>query len=1240
MKKYKLIARRIYRVLIYSLAVVAIIAAVGISLLRILLSTVDAYHDDIEDLTSAYLDYRVEISDIDARIVGFTPSLIFEKVRLLDTTGSKVVIDFNSVRIGISPLQSWRSGQLIPAEVIIDGVELLVVRNEDNTIHIQDVDVSRFTKSDTITPGVELDENDLTKLFFSRTNLVLSNSRIIWKDLQRNTEARRFENVTLRMQNDGDHHKFHGSMMLPEHFGKRMDIAMNVIGNIRLPTTWKGRLYLNAGGLNLDKISEQWRAKDFRFNQGSIDLEVWSEIDNGRLKNLSGNVALYELIMEAPYFTEQYALEYMGGLFNIQFTGDDWELTVDQFKVINDAHVWPTTKFSVSHVTQNINDPALLSLTAEYFRLEDVSALLANTKFLPVEVYKKLIKTNPSGDITQLSLSTVLDDTASRIYNFQAHFKNLVLNAHGKQPGIAGLNGNVWANETHGRLEINSKYTSVNIPAIFRTPISLVHLDSILYWQKQSDTWDVWSNEIQANSPAINTVSKLLIEIPIKGSPYIDFQSRFSDGDASQVSDYIPVAIMQKDLIDWIDNSIKGGHVIEGGGIFRGRFADFPFIQQAGAFVVDFTAKDAEVNYMHGWPKISQAEFAGHFDSYGVQVALSKAKVFSSNINKSKIAINEFLNPMLTIEGSAYGDLNDVVRFLVESPISPESREFVEDSTISGTAKTNIYVQIPLSKEMKNVSSAGYQGKLNVHSGRIKLVEDRVDLRDITGGIDFSDEGEFDKNISATLFKEPVDIKLFSHKRGSKFVRTLVAHMPVKATNLYSMAGLKKNNRIKGKSEWQAVFSTSHENNGEVIPARLKLSSNLEGTEINMLPPLIKAKEQSEKIDLTFLFKNKSTEVNLDFSDRIASAFTFRENKLLSRFGIHFGKGSTQLPEKNEMSFSGSLKAFNLTEWLALIDEFTPQKTPGTFRNTPVIFNMQNLALKKLSPEEKKGKGITPKDIPYIKGTIKNLEYDGMQIGQLDTELIPGNRRVRIRKLDITSTDYQAKISGEWKQKLLGDNTNVIIGLKSSNTAKMLKTLGYAAVMKGGELAMQGNLSWKDKPQNVSLENIGGKLRLNIKKGALLNVDAGAGRLLGLFSLNELPRRLSLDFQDTFNEGFSFDEIDGDLRLKNGDITTDNLVAKSPVADLKVVGRTGFVARDFDQKITVIPAVSDTLPMAGGLLFGLEVGVAILLIDAIVGHEINKANLRQYHLTGTWENPVITDLSPKVEEDINAEDSF
>jgi len=44
-------------------------------------------------------------------------------------------------------------------------------------------------------------------------------------------------------------------------------------------------------------------------------------------------------------------------------------------------------------------------------------------------------------------------------------------------------------------------------------------------------------------------------------------------------------------------------------------------------------------------------------------------------------------------------------------------------------------------------------------------------------------------------------------------------------------------------------------------------------------------------------------------------------------------------------------------------------------------------------------------------------------------------------------------------------------------------------------------------------------------KGQFVKLDPGVGKLLGILSLQSLPRRLSLDFRDIFTEGLAFDEV-------------------------------------------------------------------------------------------------------------------
>ena len=50
-----------------------------------------------------------------------------------------------------------------------------------------------------------------------------------------------------------------------------------------------------------------------------------------------------------------------------------------------------------------------------------------------------------------------------------------------------------------------------------------------------------------------------------------------------------------------------------------------------------------------------------------------------------------------------------------------------------------------------------------------------------------------------------------------------------------------------------------------------------------------------------------------------------------------------------------------------------------------------------------------------------------------------------------------------------------------------------------------------------------GQINLNVESGQFLKADPGLAKLLGVLSLQSLPRRLTLDFRDVFSEGFAFD---------------------------------------------------------------------------------------------------------------------
>ena len=104
-------------------------------------------------------------------------------------------------------------------------------------------------------------------------------------------------------------------------------------------------------------------------------------------------------------------------------------------------------------------------------------------------------------------------------------------------------------------------------------------------------------------------------------------------------------------------------------------------------------------------------------------------------------------------------------------------------------------------------------------------------------------------------------------------------------------------------------------------------------------------------------------------------------------------------------------------------------------------------------------------------------------------------------------------------------------------------------------------MSWSGGPDADVLARMDGTLHLDLGRGQLRSVKPGAGRILGLTSIIELPRRLSLDFRDVTDEGLAFDSVTGDFELRAGNAYTQNLLLEGAAVDIGVVGRTGLARR-------------------------------------------------------------------------------
>src|SRR5690606_24788631 len=105
-------------------------------------------------------------------------------------------------------------------------------------------------------------------------------------------------------------------------------------------------------------------------------------------------------------------------------------------------------------------------------------------------------------------------------------------------------------------------------------------------------------------------------------------------------------------------------------------------------------------------------------------------------------------------------------------------------------------------------------------------------------------------------------------------------------------------------------------------------------------------------------------------------------------------------------------------------------------------------------------------------------------------------------------------------------------------------------------------VGWPGSPGAFSLDALDGWLEVSVGKGRIPEVDpGGVGRVFGLLSLSEIPRRLALDFSDFFGSGLAFNRIEGRFVFDDGQAITDDLLIDGPAAEIHIRGRTGLKAQ-------------------------------------------------------------------------------
>ena len=298
-----------------------------------------------------------------------------------------------------------------------------------------------------------------------------------------------------------------------------------------------------------------------------------------------------------------------------------------------------------------------------------------------------------------------------------------------------------------------------------------------------------------------------------------------------------------------------------------------------------------------------------------------------------------------------------------------------------------------------------------------------------------------------------------------------------------------------------------------------------------------------------------------------------------------------------------------------------------------------------------------PASIPALDIVVDDVELRGRKLGRVEIDAVnrsaalsgSGVREWRLNKLNVILPEARLSATGNWAALNAQADTSTATGgtrpladrrrsamkftLDIADSGELLRRFGMPDVVRKGKGKLEGQIGWVGSPLSLDYPTLAGQLKVNIESGQFLKADPGLAKLLGVLSLQSLPRRLTLDFRDVFSDGFSFDFVRGDVHIDKGLAKTNNLQMSGVNAAVLMEGSADLAHETQNIRVVVVPEINAGTASLIATAINPVIGLATFLAQVFLRTPLMQAATQEFHIDGTWADPRVTkiDRSAKID---------
>ncbi|MFC4308317.1 YhdP family protein [Steroidobacter flavus] len=770
-------------------------------------------------------------------------------------------------------------------------------------------------------------------------------------------------------------------------------------------------------------------------------------------------------------------------------------------------------------------------------------------------------------------------------------------------------------------------------------------------------------------------------------SPIMDLFAQGEDLKVGSTHKYLPADKLGPKTLEWFDHALIDGRIATAEFTYKGPMRQFPFRKNEGTFLARAQVQNALFDYQEGWQPARDLMAEVEFRNQGMRVHATSAMIGDLRMTQATADIPDFRQNELSIKAAAASDLDAGLAFVKGSPIGPRLGETFARLGGRGSMTADVRLELPLKNldnrkidvtarfadatvTMQKVSAPvqSLTGELTVKNSLIA----QADLKGrFLGGplsVKIEQQNANASQLNALGHAEATELhSLFSLPATVKLSGASDYHVSMPIASGDSEAAQRRNIKIDSDLRGLGIALPEPIGKGMADSRPLQVALDIDDEQLV---------SRTSYGDVRALIRLRSSDDGWTLdrggvrADAIAPALPghrgFRIEGNVQRFvlddwlalrGPDPAPGTAAARNDDGPKLSDYLQAANVrvadfqmfgyrfadlrgllqstqSGWRVDVsgDSATGQVLiPESFTGTqPLRATMERLVINKVQNEEQGGaankdddEDLDPRNLPNMQIYVGSLLLGTRTVGAVDLKATRVPQGIRFDSATVLAESVRAEAQGEWLKTVDGPRSTLDASIESKDVAATLKALNYTPFLEAKRGAITADLAWNGGYDSNILEHASGAIRIEAETGQIVNLQPGAGRVLGLFSVGALPRRLALDFSDLTEKGLAFDTVRGDFELRDGNAYTNNLLLRGPAAEIGIAGRTGLGTRDYDQTAVVTGNLGASLPVAGALAGGPVVGAAVLLFSQVFKEPLKGITRGYYRITGPWDAPVV-----------------